>query len=215
MEAAAHHAGGFSGVPQHVGEEFVRADQASDSKPYLAAGIIFVAPDGDVLMLRRSNEERNYAGHWALPGGKAEHGETALEAAEREAHEEIGHAPAGAEPVLVDQVLTPFGFSFSTFIKPVENKFTPSLNFEHSGFCWAPLGELLPSPLHPGVKRVLTSIANYLEPLAQDEEPDDRFTWKEGDIEILHIGSKPAPLPVEDIDEEDVGPVHVELEISE
>lgn len=163
MEAAAHHAGGFGGVPQSVGEEFVRADRgASDAKPYLAAGLIYVAPDGDMLLLRRSAGEANYAGHWALPGGKAEQGEDAVTAAEREAHEEIGQAPVGDEPVLIDQVNTPNGFSFHTFAKTVERKFAPTLNEEHSGFCWAPL-EMLPEPLHPGVKRVLTSVRNHAQ----------------------------------------------------
>jgi 8-oxo-dGTP pyrophosphatase MutT (NUDIX family) len=84
MQAAA---GGTStlGIPQSVGKEFVVRDGAE-----LAAGIVFVAPDGEVLLLRRSGEEENYAGHWALPGGKAEEGETAEDAAIREAREECG-----------------------------------------------------------------------------------------------------------------------------
>src|ERR1700677_2588192 len=61
----------------------------ADAKGH-AAGVLFVAPDGHVLMMRRSSTEENYAGHWALPGGKADDGETPARAAARESAEECG-----------------------------------------------------------------------------------------------------------------------------
>src|ERR1700744_1780993 len=73
------------GIPRSVGEEFV-----GDANARLAAGVIFVAPDGDVLLLRRAAEEKNYGGHWGLPGGGGEEGESALDAAIRECKEEMG-----------------------------------------------------------------------------------------------------------------------------
>jgi len=119
-----------------------------------AAGILFVAPDGDVLLLRRSQAEENYAGHWALPGGKAEDGESPELCAEREAAEEMGRKPDGAGKVF-DRRITPTGMAFHTFAYPVADKFAPRLNGEHSGYAWAPLDQL-PRPLHPGVEATLT-----------------------------------------------------------
>ena len=48
-----------------------------------AAGIMFRAPSGKVLMLRRSAGE-DHAGQWSLPGGKVKDGESAANAAVRE-----------------------------------------------------------------------------------------------------------------------------------
>jgi 8-oxo-dGTP pyrophosphatase MutT (NUDIX family) len=148
MEAAAH---GHStlGIPKKVGAAFV--GDAADVKH--AAGVVHVAPDGDVLLLRRASTEENYAGYWSLPGGKADAGETPEEAAGREVEEEIGKTPNG-KMRLIDRRATPNGFIFSTFAKPVEDKFVPVLNGEHSGYCWAPLHQL-PMPMHPAVAEVL------------------------------------------------------------
>lgn len=144
---------------------------ALDAEPAAghAAGILFVAPDGDVLLLRRSSSEPNYAGHWALPGGKAEDGETPEIAAAREAAEEMGREPDGAGKLL-DRRATPNGMAFHTFAYPVKDKFAPKLNAEHSGYAWAPLDQL-PRPLHPGVESTL----NERVGIGEDMEPDD---WK-------------------------------------
>lgn len=48
-----------------------------------AAGILLVSPAGRVLLLKRLSEG-DAQGLWALPGGKVEKGETALQAALRE-----------------------------------------------------------------------------------------------------------------------------------
>jgi 8-oxo-dGTP pyrophosphatase MutT (NUDIX family) len=119
----------------------------------IAAGIVFVAPDGHVLLLKRSKSEENYPGHWSLPGGKADDGETAEQAARREAQEEIGDHPDG-DLRQIDQRTTPTGMQFHTFRQDVDSKFAPTLNGEHSEHVWASR-DALPKPLHPAVKDVL------------------------------------------------------------
>ncbi|CAN7375447.1 DUF2213 domain-containing protein [Bradyrhizobium sp. LjRoot220] len=127
---------------------------AMDKAPgKIAAGILFVAPDGDVLLLRRSSKEENFAGHWSLPGGKADDGETPDQAARREALEEMGEHPDG-ERELIDERTTPTGMQFHTFKQVVGDKFVPKLNDEHSGYAWASR-DMLPQPMHPAVKEVL------------------------------------------------------------
>lgn len=119
-----------------------------------AAGIMFVAPDGDVLMLRRAAGEENFPGHWSFPGGNADEGESPEQAALREAKEEMG---VDADPKAlrdVEKVVTPKGKCFHTFAMQVPEKFAPKLNGEHSGYAWASL-DMLPRPMHPAVDSML------------------------------------------------------------
>ena len=140
MLAAAHTRGGFGGVPEKVGKEFIGKDGKAAS---IAAGVIHIAPDGQILLLRRSATETNYANYWSLPGGKADGKETAEEAADREAKEEIGSIPEGDLEV-IDVKLTPNGMVFYTFAKSVKEAFAPTLNDEHSGYVWT-VPELAPA----------------------------------------------------------------------
>src|SRR5271165_3159486 len=150
------------GIPKSVAEKFVGS--AHDAAK-IAAGIIFVSPDGEVLLLKRAGEEGvdNFVGHWALPGGGAEVGETPEQCADREAAEELGGtAPVGRKR-LVDRKVTPNGMVFHTFAQAVDTKFSPKLNEEHSAFGWFPLNALpgpendhAPEPMHPAVKAVLS-----------------------------------------------------------
>ncbi|MGW2370530.1 NUDIX domain-containing protein, partial [Streptomyces sp. NPDC001667] len=52
------------------------------------ADIVIVTPDGHVLLVERGWDP--YEGHWALPGGHIDLGETSLDAAVRELEEETG-----------------------------------------------------------------------------------------------------------------------------
>lgn len=49
-------------------------------------GVVFV--DGEVVLLERTHPP--FEGHWVLPGGMVERGETAAEACVREVREEVG-----------------------------------------------------------------------------------------------------------------------------
>ena len=146
-----------------------------------AAGTIHVAPDGAILLLYRSPLEQNFAGHWALPGGKVEPGESVEAGADRETSEETGFY-SEVPKKLLHQVVTPNKMAFHTFVRPVSERFAPSLNDEHTGYVWASLG-MLPEPLHPSLKECLQKIPGSAEllqwaseadpePMAQDEAFD-------------------------------------------
>ncbi|MFB9608608.1 NUDIX domain-containing protein [Streptomyces roseofulvus] len=63
------------------------------------ADVVAVTDDGRVLLIRRGWDP--YEGHWALPGGHVDHGETSLQAAVRELEEEAGVRVAEDELRLV------------------------------------------------------------------------------------------------------------------
>ncbi|MEM9174877.1 MAG: CoA pyrophosphatase [Myxococcota bacterium] len=108
----------------------------ADDRPELrpAAVALIITPDAEgracFLITRRPGTLRRHAGQWALPGGRLDEGETAVEAALRETHEEIGLA-LSEENVLgrLDDFPTRSGFRMTPIV------------------CWAEPGQTLrPNP---------------------------------------------------------------------
>lgn len=134
------------GIPASVGREFISKDGA-----IRAAGICMVAPDGEMLFVRRVGDD--HGGEWSFPGGKAEGDETPEQAARRELQEECGAAPYGElSPMTASDTN---GVEYVTFKMPVMHKFTPKLDTdENDEFVWATMPNA-PQPLHPGVKDTL------------------------------------------------------------
>jgi 8-oxo-dGTP pyrophosphatase MutT (NUDIX family) len=119
-----------------------------------AAGILFVSPEKEVLLLRRTGKD--HQGEWALPAGGIEKGETPEQAARRETEEEAGHTHEGG--------LSPFmhsdsgNVSFTTFIAH-SDKFAPKINGEHDSAVWIkPEDAEAKLPLHPGVRIALEKL---------------------------------------------------------
>lgn len=130
-----------------------------------AAGIAFADPSGRVLFVRRS-AEGDHAGEWCLPGGGVEPGETAEDAATREAREEVGACPEGERSLVARRAAN--GVDFSTFVQRLPEQFEPTLNAEHTAFEWGDLGAP-PQPLHPGVAAVLSAIRDGSRAMAMDK----------------------------------------------
>jgi 8-oxo-dGTP pyrophosphatase MutT (NUDIX family) len=121
-----------------------------------AAGILFLSPEKEVLLMRRAKPDDDHGGEWALPAGGIEKGETPEQAARRETREEAGYDHEGG--------LSPFmhsdshGADFVTYLAH-SDRFEPKLNDEHDRAKWVTLDEAAKLPLHPGVKAALAKLA--------------------------------------------------------
>jgi 8-oxo-dGTP pyrophosphatase MutT (NUDIX family) len=98
---------------------------------YLGAGIVFVTPKKEILLLQKEN------GNWTFPGGHREEDEySPLETAQRECEEELGLVPDGK---LVGRLkLTKEGQKqpVYSFFMTVKESFTPTLSWEHKDYKW-------------------------------------------------------------------------------
>lgn len=121
-----------------------------------AAGIMFVAPGDRVLLMRRrarAEQDADFPGAWAFPGGGIEGEESAEEAARREVREECGLDYQG--PLTLWTRRQGNGADFSTFIATLP-EFTPTLNDEHDAYVWTPRSFAQTSNgLHPGIRVAL------------------------------------------------------------
>jgi 8-oxo-dGTP pyrophosphatase MutT (NUDIX family) len=164
MQAAAHTPGGYGGVSQAVGKEFV-GDTSSEPgeapiSPHAgpagrAAGILFLTPEGETLLLRRG-DGGDFPRTFGLPGGHVEEGETDEEAARREALEETGFKYEGPITRLCSDG------QFVTFIARDVEKFAVTLCDESTGFAWC-RPDQAPEPLHPGLTVAFSVAAAHTE----------------------------------------------------
>ena len=73
--------------------------------------------DGEthLILTRRSSTLREHRGEVAFPGGRSDEGETPIETALRETHEEVGIAPSAITPVSTLSPIVTFAFQSSIF----------------------------------------------------------------------------------------------------
>jgi len=116
----------------------------------MAVGIWFYSLATQRYLYLMRNDHR-HPGSWGLPGGKAETGETLMEAIQRECTEELGSMPEYLRIMPLEKFTSDDGaFSYHTFFCCVIDEFQPQLNEEHLGYAWLD-SDTWPRPMHPGL----------------------------------------------------------------
>lgn len=131
------------GRPSDVG---ITSSPRSDERISAVMALLVDGPDGaEVLLTRRSSQLNNHRGEISFPGGRADEGESIVEAALRETFEEVG---IDSSLITVHCELSPLStFVSRSYIVPVIGS-TPvkpqlSLNqHEVEKAFWVPLSEL-------------------------------------------------------------------------
>lgn len=73
--------------------------------------------DAALILTRRSSQLRNHPGQWAFPGGRVDDGETLVQAALREMHEEVNvDLPESRVLGVLDDFVTRSGFAMTPVI---------------------------------------------------------------------------------------------------
>jgi 8-oxo-dGTP pyrophosphatase MutT (NUDIX family) len=135
------------------GDGFVRcSDGAVRWGVFGAAGVVFATlVDGEphALVQQRSRWSHE-GGTWSCPGGAIDEGEDPLEAALREAWEEIGPLPQ--EITVVGRcVFAPAeDWSYTTFVVHVPEPFAVDPNFESETIEWLHVTDVDALPMHRG-----------------------------------------------------------------
>jgi len=124
----------------------------------LGAGLLIVHPDGERALLVRRSGEVAYPGQWSLPGGKVESGEEPIQAAIREAAEELGPLPRLQIPPDEGhwEADGPI-YAFATFranLDPADADWKPTLNPENDLWTWS-IRNSLPYPLLRGTEEAI------------------------------------------------------------
>ena len=111
-------------LSRHLASNFADFHRIPKNGETLARAAVIVlvthAPDtgeGSVILTRRAKTLRRHAGQYALPGGRAEPGETAIETALRECHEEVGLNPQTDHVIgVLDDFVTESGFCITPVV---------------------------------------------------------------------------------------------------
>jgi 8-oxo-dGTP diphosphatase len=144
-----------------------------DGQPVIPAGAIHVVAGvlsdarGRVLLARRT-AGRDLAGAWEFPGGKVEPGETALQALDRELHEELGIRIDGAEPLISVPQAYP-GKRIVLDVYRVRAFSGSPRGREKQALAWAPADKLSTYPMPPADRPV---VAALLQPALYLVSPD-------------------------------------------
>jgi 8-oxo-dGTP pyrophosphatase MutT (NUDIX family) len=128
------------------------------------AGILFIAEDTGRFLLQHRSKYVTEPGSWGVCGGALDPGEDPATAALREAKEETGYTGPTSSP----EQLYKFQdnkFVYTTFAVWVPHEFEPSKDakdaWEAQGYGWYTF-DTLPSPLHFGVKPLLSPLKDLL-----------------------------------------------------
>lgn len=113
-----------------------------------AAGLLVLHPPRGVLLQLRA-EWSHSGGTWGIPGGALKMGESPLQAALRESHEEAG-VPEDKVRVVESSVLDLGFWSYTTVLGIADDYFEPvAMDLESADLEWVAMSDVLQRDLHP------------------------------------------------------------------
>ncbi len=148
----------------------------ADAKPAAILAPIVTRQNGlSVLLTLRASALRAHSGQVAFPGGKIDAGESALEAALREAEEEIGLEARFIEPLgWLDPYLTGTGYRIAPLVALVDPGFALRLNaHEVADTFETPLSFLMDPANHERHSREFAGRARHFYAMRFDA----RYIW--------------------------------------
>jgi 8-oxo-dGTP diphosphatase len=126
---------------------------------YGAAGLLLA--DGGRVLLQLRARWAHQGGTWSIPGGAIEAGESAADAALREAREELG-VDGSAVLVGASYVAECGGWSYETVLGSPAGPLHLADLSESDGHRWVPADEVAALPLHPGFRTAWEEPAGVL-----------------------------------------------------
>lgn len=128
-----------------------------------AAGLLAISPAAEILLQHRAVWS-HFGGTWGLPGGARHDGESAVDAAVREAGEEAG-VPPETLAVRFTSVLDLGYWSYTTVVADALVRFEPVVSDPESiELRWVPVDEVGRMPLHPRFAEAWPRLAERLRP---------------------------------------------------
>ena len=118
-----------------------------------AAGVVFVLRDDSgepLVMLQKRSAMAHEGGTWSCAGGAIDEGESAYDAALREASEEVGAIPAHHRVIGEYAFCPATDWTYTTLVVEVDQHFGASVNFETDAVVWVPPHLVQERSLHPG-----------------------------------------------------------------
>ncbi|KGJ82867.1 NUDIX hydrolase [Cryobacterium roopkundense] len=132
-----------------------------------AAGLLVHDPARGVLLQHRAVWS-HFGGTWGLPGGARHEGESAVDAAFREAREEAG-VPSAVMRVLFTSVVDLGFWSYTTVVAESTAVFDPVISDAESiALRWVKPAEIEEYPLHPGFATSWPGLQQRLASFAPD-----------------------------------------------
>jgi 8-oxo-dGTP diphosphatase len=128
--------------------------------PRGAAGLL-VASQGQALLQLRARWAHQ-GGTWSIPGGAKERGESSVDAALREAHEELGIEPEAVEPA-GSYVADCGGWRYETVLARAAAPLRLEDRAESAGHRWVAPEEIDGMDLHPAFRQAWTGSAALRE----------------------------------------------------
>ncbi len=129
--------------------------------------------EATILLTQRAASLRNHSGQIAFPGGRIDGGESAVQAALREAEEEIGLTERHIEPIgHMDYYFTGTGYRISPVVAIVKPPFDLTLNPDEVDSVFeVPLSFLMQPANHQRIRRKEDGRSFYAMPFG------DRYIW--------------------------------------